>query len=170
MKKSSNYICVEVSEFFETICRKSEFQYLDKEVLRIEVSLEGGNEFPDFLYVNDCVPMISTKLRQLFEKEKIDNLYYKKIILSVEDFAIEEEYWLALPPRIDCVDPECIDKDLGIAIEINIIPERVGNYKIFKMVNIGNSDIVITRELKEVIEVGTFTGIKIQKIGGNTNE
>jgi hypothetical protein len=49
------------------------------------------------------------------------------------------------------LDPEkSIDKDLEICTRIVILPNKVGNYDIFKLKE-GNDEIVITERLKDLL-------------------
>lgn len=165
---SDNFIRISAPKELQKGCMNSEFQYLDHKPMEIIVSLDYGTDFPDYIIGDGYAPFISDKLRRLFEKEGICNLFYKKTSLIMGDFDIEELYWFALPPRINCLDPEYIDPDMGIATEIHILDENVGNYQIFKLAGVGNHDVIVTSYLKnmiqEEIEARKMKGIRFKPL------
>ncbi len=150
-KKSEFYVKVKVPREIKRGAINSEFQFLDHKEISIELDDDYGTDFPDFIMAEDYVPMISNKLKLLFDSWDIDNLYYKRILLKMTDYDLEEVYWLALPPRIDCLDPEeAFDDDLEMYTKIVILPNKVGNYDIFKLEK-GNDEIIITERLKQLL-------------------
>lgn len=166
-KRSEFYVRAAVPREIKRGCRDSEFQFLDRRPLELELENDYGTEFPDLIMAEDYVPFISERLKRLFDRWGIDNLFYKKILLKMPDFDVREQYWLALPPRIDCLDPEeALDPELGVCVKIAIIANRVGNYQIFKLKN-GNDEIIITKELREKLQKEldsqTIRGIIIKK-------
>lgn len=151
-------------------CLLSEFQYLNKHILKVEISQDGGIKFTDFILV-DNIPLISNKLKVIFDELNIDNLFYKKIILTFKEFGIEEIYWLALPPRINCIDTNkseiYIEEDESLeeyekikeVKKLVINPNMVGNYKIFKLANVVNDEIIITADIKMFLEKEELQGV-----------
>ena len=57
----------------------------------------------NFIYENG-IPLISQKFKSFLDENKVDNLFYKKLILKTD--REEKEYYLALPPKIDCLNLE----------------------------------------------------------------
>lgn len=165
---SKNYVFVNAPPEIQKGCMSSQFQYLDKKTRTINVSLDGGAEFPDFLIADHYAPYISDRLKRVFDRMGIDNLFYQKTIFSLSEFDIEATYWLAVPPRINCLDPEYVNEILGMATAFRILTEKTGNYKIFKLSDVGNSEIFVTKEVKEEVEAlinrGDLEGIRFQKI------
>lgn len=166
-KKSEFYVKVRVPPEIKRGVIDSEFQFLDHKEITIELEDCYGTDFPDLIMAENYVPMISERLKQRFDAWGIDNLFYKRIKLKMTDYDIEEQYWLALPPRIDCLDPEkSFDEILEICTRIVILPDKVGNYDIFKLKE-GNDAIVITERLKNLlikeIDFQRLEGIVIKK-------
>lgn len=166
-KKSEFYIKVRVPPEIKRGAIDSEFQFLDHKEISIELEDCYGTDFPDFIMAENYVPMISGILKQKFDSWGIDNLFYKKVKLKMSDYDIEEQYWLALPPRIDCLDYErSIDEELEICTRIVILPNKVGNYDIFKVTG-GNDAVIITerlcRLLVEELNAQTIEGIVIKE-------
>lgn len=149
----------------ERYCSKSEFQYLDKKVLTVELDSSSGTECQDFIYKNG-VPLISERLKDFFDKRKIDYLFYKKIILKKSDIGLEEIYWLALPQRIECLNREKSDIDdmLNLADEIVINENQIGRFEIFKLAGVTNLEIIVTESLAEDLKAEKFVGMHIYKI------
>ncbi len=151
-------------------CIWSEFQFLDHESITVNLDENGGDIFPDFILHRGFIPLISQKFRDVFDTLGVDNLFYKQIWLDFEAIGWHQEYWLALPPRIECIDearsvireaPEAesvvgTDWPAGDSVdvlEIVILPEAVGHYKIFKLPKrCVNQDIIVTEEVKMAIE------------------
>ena len=150
-EQCDDWISFSVPESWNRGCLTSEFQYIPAGTERLEVT--AGTELYDFSLVNEFIPVISKRMKEIFEKLGVDNLYYKKILLDY--YGQEEEYWLALPPRIKCVDPDCADDDFeafGDIHDARILDDRVGNYQMFKLSGVGNQEIVIRKNLKQQLE------------------
>lgn len=140
-------------------CEKSEFQFLDKSPLECSLA-DGGLEFPDFLIYDLTVPLISELFKQELDKAGVTNLFYKPIVFVDRELLIEEPFWLALPPRIDCLDmeksvievsdnPYRDPEDLFREVTNIVIDEsKVGNYQIFKMpYTYANQDIIVNENI-----------------------
>ena len=157
----------EVPERFSSACLKSEFQFIDKNPVSIELSAEGGNVFPDFIYQNQ-IPLISDRLKNFFDSLKIDYLFYKKVNLTKEQLGIEEPYWLALPQRIDCLDRNKseIDDFFNEAEKIVVNDNQVGRFEIFKLSGVINSEIIISERIANLLEKEKFKGINIYSLSG----
>lgn len=153
-------------------CSASEFQLLDREPLEVELDPAGGVEFPDFIVYLNRVPLVSERLRQALDREGIDNLFYKPVALIQPELGLRESFWLALPPRIDCLDwRECDLREVSGARaptwaktwrveKIAIDEDKVGRYRIFKLPpNTENLEIVVDRKLKTALERGRFENL-----------
>ena len=84
-------------------CSTSEFQFLDETPLTVEISLDG-DIFPDFLIHREVIPLVSTKFRDFLIKAGAKWLFYKPITLTCSATEDKEKYFLALPPRISCLN------------------------------------------------------------------
>lgn len=150
---------------FESACQMSEYQFLDTNPETIEVDKESGRVFQDFIY-DKGVPVISDKMKEFIDMLGVDYLFYKKLILTKERLGVEEVYWLALPPRIKCLNREKseIDEILNVADEIVINEDRVGRYEIFKLADVGNLEIILSEKMAQTLKEKKFTGVHIYKI------
>lgn len=158
----------EALDCFAEACCASEFQFLDREPISIEVSPDSGNICQD-LIVENHVPLISERMKSIFDERGVDNLFYKKVILTKEDIGMKEIYWLALPPRIKCLNRrrsefEGEDESHSRAKKIVISTRRVGNYKIFKLDTMRNSEIIITEDLADELKKADLLGLYITEI------
>ena len=147
-------------------CARSEFQFLNHEKLEVSLDEGGGLDFPDFLYYEQ-IPLVSDALYRFFSDSGVDNLFYKPIYLNDEIIGVRKRYWLALPPRIRCLNYEASqfrDSDVPLkrAEKIVINPAKVGNYRIFCIEEVINRDIIITQELKEKLEKAQFTNLLVE--------
>lgn len=158
-------------------CRKSEFQFLDRTPLDCSISEYGGYEFPDLIIHQKCMPLISETMRQIMDRAGVDNLFYKRIILKDDLVDVREPYWLALPPRIDCLDMDnsiINDRtgDLGPAgknlfnvFHIAIDQEKVGNYQIFRLpAAYENQEIIVTENLRNILTDMNLINVYFQKL------
>ena len=146
-------------------CQTSSFQFIDHKPMTVEIAEDGGLTFPDFLY-NDGVPLISRTFKRILDAQGVDNLFYKPIDLVDAATGIHEEYTLALPPRIRAVreaymrlldedgdeseGKELMKDEYGIAL-YRINASAVGNYRIFKLADVWDYDIIVTGGLMEAI-------------------
>lgn len=146
-------------------CANSEFQYLNQKPLEVELPKSSGTECQDFIY-KDGIPLISDRMKDFFDDEGVDYLFYKKIILKKSDVGLKETYWLAVPPRINCLNREKSDIDdfLNVADEIVIIDDNTGRYNIFKIAGVNNLDIIVTKEMADELSKKKFAGLHIFKL------
>lgn len=152
-------------------CINSEFQFLDHSPISVEISDEGGEDFPDFLIYDGIIPLITENFRQVLDRAGVNNLFYKPVNLT-SDAGYSENYYLALPPRIDCLnflesvveveknnfaqDDELIKEVVEIVIDEN----KIGNYKIFKLpAGFVNQEIIVTEKLKTAIEKANLENV-----------
>ncbi len=149
----------------ETACQMSEFQFLTTKAVTIEVDEDSGRIFQDFIYDNG-VPVMSDRMKEYMDKLEVDYLFYKKLILTKKELGIEEIYWLALPQRIKCLNKEEseIDEILNIADEIVINQQRVGRFKIFKLADVGNWEIILSEDMAQALKTQDFRGVHIYEI------
>lgn len=152
-------------EYLSRPCSMSEFQYLDKTAVYSELDKDSGTVCQDFIYENG-IPLISERLKEFFDGFGIDNLFYKKVILQKKGTGMEELYYLALPPRINCLDFEKseIDEVLNAADEIVIQTNKVGRYDIFKLAGVTNTEIIVTGRLALALKEQKFAGMHIYPI------
>ena len=151
-------------------CERSEFQFLSHEPLRAALAESGGLEFPDFL-CRFQIPLISDAFKRVLDGAGVDNLFYKAVMLTDAAIGIQERYWLALPPRIRCLNRRMSTfTDTGAALpnaeKIVINPSKVGNYKIFCIEEVVNRDIIVTADLKETIEQAQLENILFYPLEG----
>lgn len=153
-------------------CEFSEFQFLDHAPMEIELSKDGGLDFPDLLICEGSIPLISQRLRESFMELDLNNVFYKPVNLVLPELGVREPFWLALPPRIDCLDWEdseiLEDSDDGFpfwarlheAKKIVIAPEKTGNYKIFKLPpSLSNQQIIVDEEVRNFLERKNFENV-----------
>ncbi len=158
-------------------CLNSEFQFLDQSPLDVEISDEGGVDFPDFI-VEGTIPLISEGIKRIFEKLKIDYIFYKLIRLTYAQLGRSENYWLALPPRINCLDtsksvievednPFILPSELiREAKKICIAENLIGRYDIFKLAGVVNQEIIVTEKLKNALAAGNFENLFFYELEG----
>lgn len=151
---AKEHIIISPSENLEELIwniRKNKVQFIDKTPIEIEVSDEGGIEYPDCL--TRPLPLFSDKFKNFLEINNVDNIFYKPVYLV--DTLLEEKhlYWIAVIPKIECF----IDKQ-------DYIEEKIGNFKIFRDEKKSSLAIYVTEELRESIEKENLEGIYFYNI------
>ncbi len=137
--------------FIRDPCWSSEFQFLNKEPVEIELSNNIIHNWPDFIF-DGVVPLISERLKDVFDEHGIDYLFFKKVLLKQSHRGVKELYWLALPARINCLNESESVFDDGCAEEKVVInPTKIGRYDIFKISSIKNPDIYVSEFLYRVL-------------------
>ncbi len=156
-------------------CRYSEFQFLDRSPLSVEISEEGGTIFPDFIEYQ-TIPLISASMSRIFDALDIDYVFFKPVQLTFAERGISENYRLALPPRINCLNRwrSKIDIDdepfvlplerICEAIKIVIDENKIGRYDIFRAAGIVNSDIIVTERLKNALAAEDFSNLYFHEL------
>ena len=159
-------------------CQESAFQFLDRRLVEVEIAADSGLMFPDFLY-NDAVPLISRAFKRVLDAQGVDNLFYKPIDLVDRELGLHESYSLALPPRIRAVrqkymrlldedgdegeGKELIKDEYGIA-RYRINASAVGNYRIFKLADVWDTDIIVTEDLMAAITRAALSNVFFSEV------
>lgn len=159
-------------------CQTSAFQFLNHHPLEVEIAESGGMTFPDFLY-NDGIPLVSRAFRCILDAQGVDNLFYKPIHLLDRDLGLQEPYSLALPPRIRAVreeymrpldeagdeseGKELVKDEYGIA-RYKINASAVGNYRIFKLADVWDWDIIVIQDLMEAISKAAMSNVFFSEV------
>jgi len=159
---------------FEDACFNSEFQHIfPKEKMTLELSEDSETIFPDFIYDESCgIPLISDKLKLIFDDFGIDNLVYQRIVLHQEDSGTDIECWLALPPKINCLNFKKSEfmESTGSVIEMVIDKRKVGRYDIFKVSGkssglVAGAKIIVTKRLYDyLIGEKERTGLALENV------
>lgn len=161
----------------ERACLNSEFQFLDRTALSVEISDAGGLYFPDFI-LSGIIPLVSTAVKRVLENFNADYVFFKPIRLTVTDLGRVEDFWLALPPRINCLDwersiLEVEDNEFALPFErmreakkILIDENQIGCYNIFKLAGVLNQEIIVTERLKTALEVAGFENMFFSELEG----
>ena len=152
-------------EAIQPACAGSELQFLDHKPIHLEIDGSSGPVCQDFIYERG-VPLVSERMKEFFDNWGIDYLFYKRVLLERPDTGIAEPYWLALPPRINCLDLESMEVDdlLGTADHLVICARQIGRYDIFKLARVTNLDIIVTEKLAAALREEDFVGLYIFQI------
>ncbi len=160
-------------------CIASEYQFINRDALRIEADERGGVIFPDLIScgVDGCIVLASRRFWDVLVDLEIDNLFKKDAItISVTPLGRQAYYRLLLPPRINCLDTEeseLIEKvfssfipELSVwrAKKITIASSAVGRYHIFRIAGISNQDIIVTERVKEALEAHSFENVHFAEL------
>ena len=135
-------------------CRRSEFQYVDQNLRKLNLEETCGNKLPDFICSEqNNIPLISERLKIEFDRLDVRNLFYQRLNLYRKSDNLCETYWLAIPPRIDCLYKNKCEIDLqNHATILTLEEEKAGNYNIFKLAGINNNEIIVTQKVKDAIK------------------
>lgn len=155
-------------------CMRSEYQFLDKKTIRLEISEDGGLEIPDVIF-QDGIWFISDKIKDAFDNYGIDYVFYKKAEIVSNKFGIFENFWIMVPPRIDCLDIDESDLDNdwdfndGLIpnmefTKISISPKLTGRFEIFKIIGINDYNIYISSGVNDLISSISASGVTTIKL------
>ena len=145
-------------------CRFSEFQYLDRKPLDVEISDDSGDEFPDFI-LQGIIPLVSTGIKRVLENFGVDSVFFKPLRLTRSELGIAEDYFLALPPRIDCLDERSVIVNKH-AKKIFVDDDKIGRYDIFKLSGVDNQEIIVTEKLKDALAAKSFENLFFSELEG----
>lgn len=154
----SDYIYLddeEIPKGVKRAAKQSAFQFVERDLQELLLDDRSGQQLPDLICdPHNNVPLISDKLKRVFDEYDIRYLFYQRIKLVRKKDGLSERYWLAIPPRIDCLqlDDSCVDTLWNKATKITIDSEKTGNFDIFKISGVSNQEIIITEQLKNAIE------------------
>ncbi len=154
---------------------KSEIHLLKDDVVPFEISEQGGLLVPDVLYY-EGIYLFSNRVKELLDRNKADYLHWIKADIHSEKLGIKEEFWILIPPKIDCIDIDRSDIDVsgwdysdGIVpmfeySSLKIIPGLLGKYEMFKILGIRDNNIYVTDRLYEQIKAQNYDGLEFIKL------
>lgn len=148
---------------------------IDRDEEKIPIDEEGGVRIPDVLYCDDLL-LFSDKFKRILDKQQIDYIFYKKVVISDETIGIEEIFWLVSVPRIDCIDVEKsgiepledYDYNDGIVPFYNIekpfiVVSDCGRYEMFRILGSVSDTVFISDSLYEKLKDKKLIGLDFQK-------
>lgn len=156
---------MELGEIPESIDKRAiatmELQFLNQEPVELEL-LNGLTDISTYKY-----PIISEKIKDIFDSEEVIGVFYKPIIL-VDKESNNYLYYLMLPKKIDCLsyNESGINREetLRIKAPFYLKDGAIGNMKVFGIEGILNRLVIITQDIKELLEKEELRGIKIVNI------
>ena len=134
----------EIVNALENIVDNNMIYLLNRVPIEIPLTDTQNKIFPD--YISYKLPIISEKIKNIFDDNKIDNIYYKPLILTTG--REKHNYWLMCVPFIECFEE--IEEDFETMYKLH--KEKIGNYKIFRDISRGPGVIFVTDKIKAVIE------------------
>lgn len=155
-------------------CLMSEFQFLDHSRLTVEADENGGITFVDFIQAGEagCIPLISDRFYQILKNAGVDYLFYKPVDITISELGYCEHYWLALPPRIYCLnesqstfrEKQQYPRELRKVENIVISERNIGRYQIFQLAGTVNEEIIVKEELKTIVEKSQLLNVHFYEL------
>lgn len=134
---------------------------LTEDPVQVYIKEKSENEYIDF--IERPVPLISDKLKQLFDNYQKD-MAYRPVVLADVKHMKQDLYWLIVPKRIDCLS-EKSEFNIDETLKRLVIDEgKVGKNRIFSIYGIIESLILINLDVVESILRRDFCGIRFKKI------
>ena len=133
----------------------------------ITLSDDSGDVWPDMLTY--LLPLVSDRLKTIFEKLKIDNIeYYPVKLIDSDKKEIGTKYWLAnVIGLIECIDESKSDteihpisENLFIKTFFAIDEEKAHGQKLFRLRE-EKTFIIIHETVKEQLEPLNLVGVEI---------
>lgn len=156
--------------------RRDERWYLDNASEIISLDENGGLRIPDVIFHRDLL-LFSNSLKIFLDKQGIDYIFYKRVVVSDEVIGIEEIFWLVSVPRIDCIDFERTvienkdDYDYSFGIvpfyDIDnpiIVPSQCGRYEMFRILGSVSELVYCTKDLVNKLKEEHFDGIDFTEV------
>lgn len=133
----------------------------DEMPVQFYIKEKKENEYVD--YIEGQVPLISDKLKYIFEKFQEDTFLKPAVLADVKRMR-QDLYWLMIPQSIDCLSPKTEFKKDGTLKRLVIDENKIGFTKIFKVEGILENFIILSLDLAESILRGDFIGIKLERV------
>ena len=156
--------------------RRDERWYLDNSEEKIFLDENGGLRIPDVIFHNDLL-LFSNSLKIFLDKQGIDYIFFKKVVISDDVIGIEEIFWLVSVPRIDCLNFEKTvinnkddyDYSFGIVPFFDIenpiiVPNQCGRYKMFRILGSVSEIVYCTEDLVNKLLSEKFDGIEFTEV------
>lgn len=140
-------------------CRRSEFQHIPPGKITIP-GIPGNKGYLDFYIAEGSVPLISEKMRQVFDDAGITpgEVLYRPAYIT-DPYGSMEPFYLMLPQRIKCLDAERSSiNPIGGADPLYISSKEVGFFHIFKIAEITDKTIFVTQALRDCITSAGLNG------------
>lgn len=132
--------------------KTNQLQFLDNEPVMVYVEKHGI--YPDF--INAPVPLISDKLKTLFDTMNIKNIFYKPICIGDINRMSQVVYWLIIPRQINCLSPKTeFDRD-GSLKALHLDNLKIGKSKIFKIQGILEDLIILHKDVATAMQENSF--------------
>lgn len=130
---------------------KGNIQFITKDSIELNLKTDIAVNAPDIF--TSPLPLISNEVKELFDKLGIDYIFYKPVYLYDDFFDEKTLYWLAVIPKIQCMNPEKEENVIG----------HVGKFMIFRIKESSGAAIYVTDQMKEILESNKFKGILFTK-------
>lgn len=145
---------LKISKLPKSISEKNErdnkIEFFDLNVDFVEITDTSSDMMSDF--IDSPVPFFSEKLAQLLVSNDVNNIFFKPCCLIYKNQKVIASCYMGLIDKIDCLDR----KKENTYEKIEIDGKKCGYYKIFRIKDIEENLVIVTKELKEVLEKETF--------------
>lgn len=133
----------------------------DEMPVQFYIKEKKENEYVD--YIDGQAPLISDKLKYIFEKFQED-IFLKPAVLADIKRMRQDLYWIMIPQTVECLSPKAEFNKDGTLKKLVIDETKLGFTKIFKIEGILENFIIISLDLAESILRRDFTGIKLERV------
>lgn len=125
----------------ENICVLSEFQYLTKGTLFIEIPNENKFDFQDCYFINNKVLIFENSIwQQALSLFDTDGIFTIPIV--IKHCGEKHNYYIVVPPRIKCLD-----------LQGKIMIKNVGRYHIFKSEDKNDLSIYFSENMMKILSI-----------------
>ena len=144
----------------ETI-RRGRLQELDDWPVQLYIKEKETNSYVDF--IEKPIPLISDKLKQVFEMYGED-IFYKPVMLADVKNMKQSLYWLCIPKDIECLSYQSEFKMDGSLRKLVISEKKVNFHKIFRITEVLEYNVILNQAVAESILRRDFYRITLKKI------
>ncbi len=144
----------------ETI-RRGRFHELNDFPVQLYIKEKEENNYVDF--IDKPIPLISEKLKQVFEMHQKD-IFYKPVMLADVKNMKQSLYWLAIPKLIECLSDQSEFKLDGAVKRLVINKNKADLHKIFRVTGVMEYIVIVNQDVAESILRRDFYGITLKKV------
>lgn len=128
--------------------QRADIDAFDDMPVQLSIKEKEENEYLDF--IEKPVPMISEKMKQVFEIYQKD-IFFKPVVLTDIKKMKQALYWITIPPKVKCLSGKSEFNKDGSLRKLVIDSKKASFYRVFKIDGILEDFIIVNTDMAEGI-------------------